>query len=197
MQNKCCKIVQKCVFMRWCDPFSFATCRFILFFPIFPVVLSTLLSAFVCLKLIKNFSHWNYINLLCRSTNSVFCHTRLFKRTNKYLGHRFSPDVWCGKVFAAVLCIVSSLLDNLASEEEITFSISNTIITNFPFNQTEMCFLKGLLERLPDCLRIWRPSWFWVFVVTTTDQWVAVQGNDATFPGNVIKIHSWPLELLS
>lgn len=111
-------------------------------------------TVFVWLKLIKNFSHSNYVNLLCRSTN-VFCHARLFKRANKYLGHRFSPGVWCGKVFAAVLCTVSSLLDNLASEGgiKITLSISHTIIMNFPFNQTEMYFVEGLFERLSDCFR--------------------------------------------
>lgn len=42
----------------------------------------------------------------------------------------------------------------------ITISISNAMLLNFPFNQTELCFLEGVFERLPDSLSIWRPSWF-------------------------------------
>lgn len=46
--------------------------------------------------------------------------------TSKDLGHRFSPDVWCGKVFVEVLCIVSSFLDNLESGRKINVSDSQT-----------------------------------------------------------------------
>lgn len=54
MQNKCCKIVQKCVFMRRCDPYNLQVYSVLSYFS---VVLSTLLSVFVWLKLIKTFSH--------------------------------------------------------------------------------------------------------------------------------------------
>lgn len=125
------QIVQKCVVMKQRNRFSFATCRFVdLFFP--TLLLFYLHSCLVLYgqSLLKTSP--TETKLVCLTGQQiVFPVVTLGSlNANKSLGHRFSPNVWCGTVFASVLCIVSSLLDNLASErgKKWATSMSDKII---------------------------------------------------------------------